>query len=56
MKKMFEMPIVNVECFEVTDVVTASGIGFNDNFADESKAGSFDYFHGFLGANDTRLG
>lgn len=55
MKKMFEMPTVNVERFEVTDVVTLSGFGkFVEG--DSSVRGSFDYLHQYVGANDTRLG
>ena len=55
MKRNFEMPVVNVERFEVTDVVTLSGFG---NFVegDSSVQGSFDYLHQYVGANETRLG
>lgn len=57
MKKMFEMPTVNVERFDVTDVVTASGFNLADFVdGDASTKGSFDYFKDFLGGNDTRLG
>ena len=57
MKKMFEMPTVNVERFEVTDVVTLSGIAFG-SFAQggAETQGSFDYFAQYVGTNDTRLG
>ena len=54
MKKNFEMPVVNVERFEVTDVVTVSGVGFG--MYEDSGKGSFEYFLNSLGANDTRLG
>ena len=55
MKKMFDMPTVSVERFEVTDVVTLSGFA---NFVDgdASIKGSFDYFTQYVGSNDTRLG
>ncbi len=54
MKKMFEMPTVNVERFDVTDVVTLSGF----NVFEDSGKGSFDYFADFVveNENDTRLG
>ena len=57
MKKMFEMPTVNVERFEVTDVVTLSGLDFG-KYAEGGveTQGSFDYFAQFVGTNDTRLG
>ena len=58
MKKMFEMPVVNVERFEVTDVVTLSGLNFAEFVnGDANTQGSFAYFHdNYVGANDTRLG
>ena len=57
MKKLFEMPTVNVERFEVTDVVTLSGLDFG-KYAEGGveTQGSFDYFAQFVGTNDTRLG
>ena len=53
--KKFEMPMLSVERFEVTDCVTLSGF---DTFAEGGKEvkGSFDYFTSFIGENDTRLG
>ena len=53
--KKFEMPMLSVERFEVTDCVTLSGFNF---FAagDSSVKGSFEYFTSYTGENDTRLG
>ena len=57
MKKTFMMPNVNVECFDVTDVVTLSGINFGEFVSgDAAVQGSFDYFAEHVGINDTRLG
>ena len=53
--KKFEMPMLSVERFEVTDCVTLSGFKV---FAEgnSSVKGSFDYFTSYIGENDTRLG
>ncbi len=51
--KKFEMPMLSVERFEVTDCVTLSGFNV---FAESGAKGSFDYFTSFTGENDTRLG
>ena len=53
--KKFEMPMLSVERFEVTDCVTVSGLADFNTFAESGK-GSFDYFTEFIGENDTRLG
>ena len=54
--KKFEMPMLSVERFEVTDCVTLSGLGDFNKFAESGEKGSFEYFTDFIGANDTRLG
>ncbi len=53
MKKAFLFPVLRVERLKVIDCVTLSGFGL---FAEAGEKGSFDYFTGCLGENDTRLG
>ena len=55
--KKFDMPMLSVERFEVTDCVTVSGLVNFNTFAESGK-GSFDYFTDFVlqNDNDTRLG